>query len=284
MASPPAVTVGSYWVNDYEKPPNCGDGLYKQTKFCDDLADGFAGAMRARRHRVTVRRTEGAASPRQWIAPTDRDPGGVDTVDFAFLATHGGTHGQQRNGVWVHWVNATFNSTDGCVVSSANLPPPPAGPTALMLLGDGALRWVVLDLCRGLQVGLVNEEFRRDNETEFEAASRRAVLSETHPGRTWARCFGGVHIMFGFTGLSSDARWTSNRGKMFGRWAAAGDALAEAWLEEAHSSVCDDAPVAAAWGRSEADAMRRLKGESLADPEETLARADVRGAAAIWRS
>jgi hypothetical protein len=71
---------------------------------------------------------------------------------------------------------------------------------------------------------------------------------------------------------------------MFGRWAAAGDALAEAWLEEAHSSVCDDAPVAAAWGRSEADAMRRLKGESLADPEETLARADVRGAAAIWRS
>jgi len=153
-----------------------------------------------------------------------------------------------------------------------------------MRLGDGTLRWVVLDFCRGLQVGLVNEEFRRDNETEDEAADRRLVLGEARPGGTWRRCFGGIHIMFGFTGLSSDAWWTSTRGKAFGQRAAAGDALAEAWLEEAHSSVCDDAPVAVAWGRSEADAMRRLKGESLADPEETLASADVQGAAFLWRS
>ncbi|MGR0221538.1 DUF6345 domain-containing protein [Agromyces sp. ZXT2-6] len=288
------MTVGSYWVNDYRKQPVCAVHGYEQTKYCDDVADGFAGAMRAGGHRVTVRLAEGAASPRHWTRETDSAPGGVDTVDFAFLATHGGTHGfELRGGKWVHWVDATFNSPDGCVVASAVLPPREEGedqepPSARMQLGDGRLRWLVLDLCEGLQVRLINHEFRRPGETERAAIDRRAVRAEAFPSHTWTRCFAGIHMMFGFTGLSSDASWTSDRGAAFGLRAGGGEPLAEAWLDEAHSSPwlgnIDDAPVAMAWGRSEADAMRRLKGESLADPEDTLAPADVGGAAVCWRS
>lgn len=288
MADPPAVTVGCYWVNDYKKPPHCGSGHLKQTKYCDNLVDGFAGAMRWGGHRVAVSRVEGAASPRQWMLATDSDPDGVDTVDFAYLATHGGTHGQAReNNVWVHWVNATFNSRDACLVSTVELgangvPDINQAPKAAMRLGDGSLRWVVLDLCRSLQVRLDNEVFRQANETEEEAAERRFQLGEAHPAHTWTRCFGGVHIIFGFTGRSSDAGSTSTRGAAFGRRAAAGEPLAESWLDEAYSSGCDDAPVALAWGRSEEDAMRRLKAESLASPEPTLSPNEIGGAAIIW--
>ena len=283
MAIPPPVTLGCYWVNDYEKPPTCGffEGLrvLEQTKHCDDLADGFAGAMRRRGHRLAVRRIEGAASPLQWELATDADSNGVDTVDFAFLATHGGTRGRERSGGgWVHWVNATFNSRDGCRVSTIESPVDLSDPKAAMQLGDGSLRWVVLDLCRSLQIGLVNEELRPEDE------DRRKVLTEAHPARTWRRCFSGVHIIFGFTGASSDASWTATRGAAFGRRAAAGERLAESWLDEAHSSVKGDAPVAVAWGLSEEDALRRLKAESLASPESTLDPTEIRGCAVIWRS
>jgi hypothetical protein len=301
MADSPAVTVGLYWVTDYESKP-CE---YKALKHCGALADGFGGAMRSRGHTPAVRRFNGAASPRQWRLATDSDPGGVDTVEFAFLASHGATHGQERAGAHVHWVKALFNAKDDspqeqpCWWSTVELgggrsgeePPKrkkPDGsyedPVVAMCLGDGSLHWVVLDFCRSLQVRLDNEVFKQDNEDENAARRRRDALREAHPHLSWIRCWAGVHMMFGFTGRSSDAGWTATRGQAFGRRAAAGEPLAEGWLDEAHSSVCDDAPVVIAWGRSEEDAMRRLKAESLASPEPDLPRNPKPASAIMWRA
>ncbi len=280
MAAPAPVTLGGYWINDYRRPPNCAQtrGL-EQTSYCDDLVEGFVGAMRARGHRWMVHQTEEFASPKQWLVATDGDPGGVDTVEFAYLSTHGNTWGVERSGGgWVHWVSATFNSHDGgmCRWTTVEVPPIPT-PQARLQLGDGSLRWVVLDLCRSMQVGHVNEE-KIGNDPD-----RAAQLRDALPGNTWTRCFAGVHIIFGFTGLSSDAWWTRDRGARFGQRAGAGEALAESWLEEAHSWHGDDAPVALAWGRSVDDARRRLTAESLSRPEPTLPPADVRVAYWMWR-
>lgn len=275
------MTLGGYWINDYQKPPACG---LQPTKFCDDLVGGFIGAMRSHGHRSMVIRREGAASPLHWRRATDSDPNGVDTVEFGFLATHGGTHGRERSGgEWVHWVNATFNSHDGCRVSTLELGPDGRPPDlnnliVAMTLGDGRLRWVVLDLCRSLQVGHENEKGLAQD------PHRATELRHASPGNTWQRCFAGVHIIFGFTGLSSDAEWTSTRGARFGRRAGAGEALADSWLDEAYSYWCDDAPVALAWGRSGDDARRRLNAESVAHPEPTLAPADIEAAHFAWRS
>jgi Family of unknown function (DUF6345) len=281
MPPPAPVTLGGYWINDYRRPPNCARqrGL-EQTNYCDSLVDGFVGAMRARGHRWLVHQAEEFASPKQWRWATDSDPGGVDTVDFAYLATHGNTWGVERSGGgWVHWVSATFNSPDGCRWTSVDVPPQPSNPLPALLLGEGRLRWVVLDLCRSLQVGHENEENIGADPDRF------AQLRDALPGTTWTRCFAGVHIIFGFTGLSSDAWWTRNRGARFGRRAGAGEALAESWLEEAHdwSRGDNDAPVALAWGRSEDDARRRLTAESLSRPEPTLAPGDIQAAHWMWR-
>lgn len=272
------MTLGGYWINNYPIAA-CQQST---TKYCDDLVGGFLGAMRAQGHRSRVLRQDAAASPRQWQTGTDGDPHGVDTVAFAFLATHGGTRGFNPAGAgMVHWVTATFSSPDGCRFSTLALGPggnPTSPRTATMTLGDGDLRWAVIDTCRSLQVGHVNEKkIGQDPDRAFQ-------LQDSMPGITWRPCFGGVHMLLGFTGLSSDAGWTADRGARFGKQAGAGERLAESWLDEAHSSVCDDAPVAVAWGRSGDDSRRRLFAESLSRPEPTLTSAEVTHATQTWRA
>jgi hypothetical protein len=276
------VTLGGYWINDYRKPPACRQ---EQTNRCDDLVEGFFAAMRARGHQPKVLRREGAASPKQWQAGTDTAANGVDTVAFAYLATHGGLFGKERGGGagWVHWATATFNSVDGCrfstvVLNASGNPANLNSPTAALTLGDASLRWAVLDSCRSLQVGHVNEKKLGQD------PDRANQLRDAMPDTTWRRCFGGVHILFGFTGLSSDAFWTDGRGTRFGKRAGAGEPLADSWLDEAYSSACDDAPVAVAWGRSADDSRRRLYRESLANPEPTLTPAEITHATQAWRS
>lgn len=281
MAGLQPVTVGIYWVNDYAKPPaTCNQD---QTKYCDDMASGFAGAMRSRKHTVDVNRREGDASPKHWERNTDSDPNGADTVDFAYLATHGNTRGEERSGGgWVHWVFSTFNSSDGCFWFTVEVgpdfkPPDLANVIPALKLGDGKLRWAVLDLCRSLQVGHKNEKKLAQD------PDRALVLRDAHPASTWSRNFAGVHVLFGFTGLSTDGSWVADRGALFGRRAGSGDELAEAWLDEAYSYWCDDAPVAVAWGRTPEDARSRLEQETLANPEPTLSPADVGFARTMWR-
>jgi hypothetical protein len=269
-ASP--ITVAGYWINHYKR---CGQS---QTDLCDSIVGGFTGAMRSRGHKVIIRSEENA-SPRQWGAWTDKDAAGIDTVGFAFLATHGGTHGFERRGSdWLYWFLATFDSPDGCMVSTIKLerwlPVTPSTPVTTMRLGEGRLHWAVLDCCRSLQIGLENE---RDQ-------NARTELAQANPSRTWGRCFDGVHMHFGFTGLSSDAGWTAQRGASFGHRAGRGDPLADSWLDEAYSYWVDDVPVALACGRSEKDAEKRLKAESLAAVAQPLRAGDIGGYWHMWRS
>ncbi len=83
------------------------------------------------------------------------------------------------------------------------------------------------------------------------------------PGETWGPCYAGVHMIFGFTGLSSDATWTRERGIAFGKRAGRGEALADSWLDEAYSSWEDDVPVVTAFAQSAQELDQRLKSESL---------------------
>lgn len=277
------IEVAGYWINHYKR---CGQ---KQTDFCDDLAKGFAGAMRSKGHKVAVVKGEQDASPLSWSAATDQKAAGIDLVEFAYLATHGGTHGTELPGSkWLHWFLATFDSPDGCIVSTIQLtlkevmkdiwkylPPDAKKPVTTMRLGEGRLRWVVLDTCRSLHIRVENE---RDKDA-------RAELAEATPGQTWGRCYDGVHLLFGFTGLSSDAGWTSNRGASFGRRAGRGEALADSWLDEAYSYWVDDVPVATAFGQSAKEVDQRMKAETLAAVGQLVSR-PIRGHvySTIWRS
>ena len=268
------MDVGIYSIDKYT---TC-----KQTQLdhCGHLASGFAGAMRARGHAVRVARAEGAASPKQWRQATDADPAGVDTIEFAYLATHSGTHGLERQGSdWLFWWLATFQSPDGCIVSTIELdtnwrPVTPKTPNVRMRLGDGRLRWCVLDCCRSLQLGVENER----------KPDVKAQLKEANPERTWGRCIDGISLLLGFTGLSSDASWTVERGVDFGHRAGRGEPLADGWLDEAYSYWVDDVPVALACGRSEQDAGKRLRKESLKARSPQLRSSDIRAYAWMWRS
>jgi hypothetical protein len=252
-----AVDVGGYWINHYKR---CGQ---TECDYCNLEAAGFSAAMHLNGHRVSVMRGNQDASPVQWSAATDQKPNGIDTVEFAYLASHGGTHGKElRNSKYLHWFLTTFDSPAGCFVSTIVLdantwkPRDAQKPVTAMRLGEGRLRWVVIDACRSLQIRLENERDQHDQNLVQE-------LSEANPGETWGRCYAGVHMLFGFTGLSSDASWTRERGISFGRRAGRGEALADSWLDEAYSYWVGDVPAVTAFGQSAQEVEQRIKGESL---------------------
>ncbi len=156
------VDVAGYWLNHYK---HCGQ---TECDYCSLEAAGFAAAMQQHGHKVPIIRGDQDASPAQWRAATDQNPGGVDTVEFAYLATHGSTHGKElpsttAQSKYLRWYLATFDRPHDCFVSSIQLdprtwqPPDAKKPVTTMRLGEGRLRWVVIDACRSLQVGLENE-------------------------------------------------------------------------------------------------------------------------------
>jgi hypothetical protein len=155
----------------------------------------------------------------------------------------------------------------------------------MMVLGDGRLRWAVIDCCRSLQVRLENDSNRNpDYETEDQFNERVKQVAEATPDRTWRWCLDGVHMLFGFTGYSSDSGLTAQRGTSFAQRAGKGETLAESWLDEAYSHWCEDAPVVLACGRSGEDSQRRLETESLATTSPTLRASDIGGYTYMWRS
>ena len=80
---------------------------------------------------------------------------------------------------------------------------------------------------------------------------------------TWQNTFQGLHQIFAFTDVVSDAGWTAGRGYGFGRRAGNNEILSNAWLDECYSFWCDDNPVAMAAGRTPADASNRLNNERI---------------------
>jgi hypothetical protein len=283
------IAVGVYWINNFKIKACASDPL----DYCDDVATGFANAMKAAGHKLAFVNSEQRVSPRQWNFNTAQGVGGVETVELAYLVTHGRADGKDRGkSGWLYWVVAPFDSKDGCWVAPIKLkvdratskwwqPTNVQYPETAMRLGVGHLRWVVLDLCNSLQVRLENirHDPQRDPHDE-----RKTTFAEINPRRIWERCFDGVSMLFGFTGYSSDSRWTKSRGASFGRRAGRGEALADSWVDEAYSSWFDDAPVVLACGRSPEDAVKRLMGEGLAAVSPRLRVKEIRAYCWMWRS
>lgn len=268
MGNPPPVTVGVYWINDFTSGQGCMAG--GDLDHSDNIGNGFSFGMTFMGHRQEFRRANSQVSPKQWRIGTDAGTAGADTVEFAILVTHGHTTSIHRDTAHQHFVILKLNSVDGCELMSADIPIDQSPLQPLMRLGDGSLRWVVVDACRSLQLQHVNESGQPD------------YLKDANPLRTWDRNNGGLNMMFGFTGLCSDSAWTHTRGRLFGYRAGHGEPLADAWLEEARSWIGDDVPVALAWGTTSEDARRRLSKDSLAAPEVRLAPAEAVHGHYLW--
>jgi hypothetical protein len=279
--------VGAYSLNKFVGPgPNCAQAALD---YCHALADGFSAGMKIRGRKAAFSKRDQDVSPKQWQAKTQMDPGGIGTAEFVYLASHGyffGTQLKNKSGAgeapWLFWFLANCDSPDGCKISTIEVddkhwtPPNAQSPKTMLALGEGRLRWLVIDCCRSLQLYDVNER---------EAPYKN--LSKITPGQTWGRCYKGVRMLFGFTGLSSDADWTKERGLSFGLRAGRGEALAESWIDEAFSWIIKgvDAPVVTAFGDSVAEADRRLKSDTIKNNGASpTSPASGLFAITIWRS
>jgi len=292
------VTVASYYVDKYSR---CRQANLDHAA---RIAQGFASAMSSLGHRVVWTRDSNEASPIQWRAAGDGGEYGIDNVEFVMLASHGATHGKEGSAKdisppwhWVFFWLGTFNHRDGCEITSVEAqlkqnprdhkwywePKSTSKPEPRMRLGETRLRWLVLDTCNSLKVGAENVRPVSGYTTKHEAAEEKQFFASCDPGVTWHRCLDGINMIFGFTGLSSDADWTSTRGAYFARRAGRGEAIADAWIDEAYSSVCDDAPVVFACGVSQDDALKRLKTESIKKPARSLRHPNIGGYQWIWR-
>ena len=213
------VTVGVEWINKFPEP--CSN---HELSYCGDGAVGFGSIMNQYGNPWPFNWGDGNAWETDW-----RDPkfggddaniqGGADSVEFAYLSTHGASGG--------NFFVAGFGSQhERC-----------EWDTLQADLGNHHLSYLVVDTCESLQL--------------------------PQPHLEWIDCFDGLHLLFGFTGNSSDSWWTSDRGYNFGIGAAIGQPLGDAWLDSAYSYWLDDEPVAMAPGVTANQAKDNLFNESL---------------------
>lgn len=114
------------------------------------------------------------------------------------------------------------------------------GASNQWLLGIKMLKWLVLDCCDGV----LNTD-------------------PNHIVGVWAGPMRGIHLVFGFVGLSYDTWWMRWHGAEFGDSAGTGARLANSWLDAAYSSWTDDHPIAIAAGVSLDDAINRRENETI---------------------
>ena len=244
------LTFATAWINSFEA---CNQ---KQLNHCDDVADGFGKMMKLGGHQWSIRLEQKKASPKDLIeraqgGADDAAGRGADTVDMAMVVSHGGLRRKGTDGPLLH-ITVAFDQ-DPCRARSHQ-----------MRLGDGRLKWLVLDSCRSLE--LVEAE-------------------DITPWTIWRRAFDGLHQIFGFNGVTSDAWWTEDRGKQFAARLVFWDGeMADTWIDAAYSWKMDDYPAAMAVGRTASDADTRLENEKLSTPVAGLSRSDVAAAHWMWRS
>lgn len=279
------LRVGSYWANDFSK--GCKDD--STLKYRDDLARGFAKAMARQGHQWAVDHGSSHASPLAWLSYRDKGGTsydnseaiqGVDTTDFAYLATHGAlTFVDKRaptDDLYVFRAGFGQNSpsvaADAFKVESSSSD---SWPNCIWLnnksnLGDKRLRWLVIDSCESVHIpGYVK--------------SQKMTL-DVNPAKMWHHAFHGLNMVLGFTGYSNDAWWTNDHGFNFGRRVGAGDKIEEAWTDEAYSHWVGNTPVALACGRNEADASFRLRFDRVSAPFVKIPHNEIGGYAWTWRS
>jgi len=279
------LQVGAYWANDFSKGCSGDDAL----NHSDDLARGFAKGMAAEGHQWTVDHGSSLASPKDWLSfpdsrgtPFDDSDAiqGADTIDFAYLVTHGGLTFVDKpaptDDLFIFRAGFGQNALSVPIdafkaESSSQL----HWPNCIWLnnksrLGDKRLRWLVVDACESLQLPGYVKGLK--------------MTLDVDPAKMWHHAFHGLNMVFGFTGESSDSWWIDDRGWDFGRRAGAGDKLAGAWTDEAYSRWLGDTPVAMACGHNEADASYRLLFDRVTAPFVKIPHDQIGGYAWTSRS
>jgi hypothetical protein len=107
-------------------------------------------------------------------------------------------------------------------------------------LGAKMLKWLVLDCCEMV----LNTD-------------------KNHISATWFPPAHGIHMVFGFIGLSYDCWWTRNVGDEFGYDAARTHTLSNAWLDAAYSWWADCNAILVAYGATEGEALYRRDNECI---------------------
>jgi hypothetical protein len=251
------ITFGVVWVGRFRGDCNRSTPLNS----CDDIANGFAAAMIEEGHRCLFNLGNDEADMKYWISHKnnyskigkDNDPSkGVNSVNFALIATHGAFNfaNKPKEKIIKYGYFMTFG-TDDCQWHNV-----------YTRLGDSnRLKWIVFDACNSMQLpppdqGIIGTR-------EHPNTIPESIYQDVNPTKIWHHCFFGLHMIFGFTGFSSDSYWTNERGYDFAQLVASGDKLYESWLDEAFSYWCNDYPVVMACGRTAEEANERLYKERI---------------------
>jgi hypothetical protein len=253
------ITILTAWINDFTA---CTE---HPLDHCDLLANGFGKTMEKCGHKWSIKQTEKTAKAADWIsrkAPKSFDldlcpdkgddaasGSGVDTVDFALIASHGAMWVKDRT--HPHLCTIGFGSKP-CRFCSTQVQ-----------FGDGKLKWLILDACHTLEV---------NGPKGF------------NPWSVWRSSFHGLHMIFGFTSQSSDSWWSSDRTEFFATQICNGEEMAEAWIRCAFSYWEDQYPVAAAAGKDSSDADTRLETETINSALPSIQNKDVKAMQWMWRS
>ena len=283
--APAKLRIGTYWANDFSK--GCKDD--SRLSQSDNLARGFARAMARHGHQWAVDHDSSHASPTDWLSFPDSKGvhfdnsdaiQGVDTTNFAYLVTHGAVTFVNKpapaKSLFIFRAGFGLNAPHGPEVAfktestSTEVWPKCIWFNNKSRLGDKNLRWLVVDSCESLQMpGFVKS---------------LGMTLDVDPEKLWAHAFHGLNMVLGFTGYSSDAWWSNERGSAFGRRAGSGDKLAGAWLDEAYSWWTKDNPAALACGHNFADATHRLRFDRVTAPFVKIPHDKIGGWAWMWRS
>ena len=263
MGTKTILSFATAWVNIFTRTKRGED-----IKHCDDVANGFGETMDAEGHIWVIKQEQDDVWPADWI---DRKPlrpapsttklcnqtgddskkrRGIDTVDIALISTHGGFLGTEPDYGPICTIG--FNQPPGRVCSCR------------MRLGNGRLKWLILDCCHSLQTS--------------------TDPTGVNPDRLWRHSFDGLHILFGFAGECTDGPWFCGRGKCFAAMALMGHELAESWMIAASFRFAEDNPGVAAAGRDKKDAVDRLDNETFASSYSSIPNKEVKYIAYRFRS
>lgn len=192
--------------------------------YSDDHAKDFCSEMKKKGHTEVFVWGNDNAWERDFRHP-DHGGDSLNWLDNVHFCFY-----SDHGGNWANTMHISFpRPMDRCLGSSNE-----------WKLGAKMLKWFVLDCCQ-------------------------CVLntSADHLAAVWFPPAHGVHMIFGFIGNSTDGWWTRNVGKDFGKKAAKGNKLANAWLDSAYSWWCDDFPIAIAYGSTQNEAINRRENETV---------------------
>jgi len=144
-------------------------------------------------------------------------------LDADLLSYHSGHGGMDSNGVFYAPMGAAWAGND-CTAVSSN-----------MAIGNEYCKYLFWSTCLSLR-----------------------VLDGQNPLRTWGGVNKGLRMILGFETVSWD---DANYGRNFGNRWRAGDSFSSAWLNGSWAIAHDQAPSAAAFGSSAAEAQDRVFNE-----------------------